>query len=91
MRKFLELSFKINFKIFQFCFFSPKAPKRRRPARSIFDGFRDFQTETSRYLWTSLSSPSSLPIKKKKMIAVRPNYFKFSPYLKSEIMDPGCD
>ncbi|KAG8135894.1 putative UBX domain-containing protein [Naja naja] len=27
------------------------APKRRRPARSIFDGFRDFQTETSRYLW----------------------------------------
>lgn len=22
-------------------------PKRRRPARSIFDGFRDFQTETS--------------------------------------------
>ncbi|KAL8187681.1 UNVERIFIED_CONTAM: UBX domain-containing protein 7 [Gekko kuhli] len=25
------------------------APKRRRPARSIFDGFRDFQTETSRF------------------------------------------
>ncbi|XP_017396196.1 UBX domain-containing protein 7 [Cebus imitator] len=24
------------------------APKRRRPARSIFDGFRDFQTETIR-------------------------------------------
>ncbi|KAG9494486.1 hypothetical protein GDO78_002024 [Eleutherodactylus coqui] len=25
-----------------------KTPKRRRPARSIFDGFRDFQTETIR-------------------------------------------
>ncbi|KAG5847736.1 hypothetical protein ANANG_G00129380 [Anguilla anguilla] len=24
-------------------------PKRRRPARSIFDGFRDFQTETSKW------------------------------------------
>ncbi|TST47711.1 UBX domain-containing protein 7 [Bagarius yarrelli] len=24
-------------------------PKRRRPARSIFDGFRDFQTETSKF------------------------------------------
>ncbi|OXB83475.1 UNVERIFIED_CONTAM: hypothetical protein H355_006322 [Colinus virginianus] len=24
------------------------APKRRRPARSIFDGFRDFQTETTK-------------------------------------------
>lgn len=26
-------------------------PKRRRPARSIFDGFRDFQTETSKCLY----------------------------------------
>lgn len=25
-------------------------PKRRRPARSIFDGFRDFQTETSEWI-----------------------------------------
>lgn len=39
----------INFYIIS-GFFPPKAPKRRRPARSIFDGFRDFQTETSRYL-----------------------------------------
>lgn len=28
-------------------FFATAVPKRRRPARSIFDGFRDFQTETS--------------------------------------------
>lgn len=28
-------------------FFASAVPKRRRPARSIFDGFRDFQTETS--------------------------------------------
>jgi hypothetical protein len=28
---------------------SHPVPKRRRPARSIFDGFRDFQTETSEF------------------------------------------
>lgn len=33
-------------------FFALTVPKRRRPARSIFDGFRDFQTETSKYtIW----------------------------------------
>lgn len=30
-------------------------PKRRRPARSIFDGFRDFQTETSKCLYIYLT------------------------------------
>lgn len=35
-------------------FFAPAVPKRRRPARSIFDGFRDFQTETSTLLRKSV-------------------------------------
>lgn len=32
-----------------FFYYIYSVPKRRRPARSIFDGFRDFQTETSEY------------------------------------------
>lgn len=58
-REVFRIVSKLMFKfLYYFCLFPPKAPKRRRPARSIFDGFRDFQTETSRYLWTSLSSLS---------------------------------
>lgn len=47
-------------------FFFSTVPKRRRPARSIFDGFRDFQTETSKSqrksLLTSFSLAASLPL-----------------------------
>lgn len=39
--------------------FCSAVPKRRRPARSIFDGFRDFQTETSKSPRKSLSAASS--------------------------------
>lgn len=57
-----------------FFFFASAVPKRRRPARSIFDGFRDFQTETStpprKSFLASFSTVTFLPFTTVNVLAV---------------------